>query len=115
LKIIATPYRKGGHVAKTPKAFLPIIAQLEELHDKDFVHGDIRAFNTVFGENPDEGWLIDFDFGGKAEETRYPKGYRTVLVDGTRYGESEEYIMKWHDWYALTRLIFHVHELVPPA
>jgi hypothetical protein len=65
LLIIAAPYRHGGHVAKQPKSFLPIISHLEELHEKGFVHGDIRAFNTVFGvqdkdnDNDKEGWLID--------------------------------------------------------
>jgi hypothetical protein len=136
LLVIATPYRPGGHVAERPKAFLPIIDQLEKLHENGFVHGDIRAFNTVFGksktpEQPSEsknetmeqlsvpdpkGWLIDFDFGGKLETTRYPKGYRTELVDGDRLVEEDEsIILKWHDWYALGRLIFEVHKLVLTA
>jgi hypothetical protein len=33
LLIIAAPYRPGGHVAKRPEAFLPIISQLETLHE----------------------------------------------------------------------------------
>jgi RIO-like serine/threonine protein kinase len=71
--VIATPCRRGGHVAKKPKAFLPIIDQLEKLHKMDFVHGDIRAFNTVFGEQEDQGWLVNFDFGGEPGIRRYPK------------------------------------------
>jgi hypothetical protein len=117
LLVIATPYRPGGHVAKKPRAFLPIIGQLEKLHKVDFVHGDIRAFNTVFGEQEEQGWLIDFDFGGKlGTGTRYPKGYRNKLDDGDRIGDGEDQseILKWHDWYALCRLIFEVHELDPP-
>jgi len=84
LLIIATPYRDGGHVAKSAKVFLPVIAQLELLHKKRFVHGDIRAFNTVFGEQDNEGWLIDFDFGGQIGATCYPDGYRRNLDDGVR-------------------------------
>eukprot|EP00980_Cylindrotheca_fusiformis_P027135 scaffold19006_cov75-Cylindrotheca_fusiformis.AAC.1 len=49
LLIIAVPYRHGSHVAKKPKDFVPIINQVRELHKAGFVHGDIRAFNTVFG------------------------------------------------------------------
>ena len=113
LEIIATPYRKGRHEAKSPKAFLPIIAQLEELHEKGFVHGDIRAFNTVFGESEEEGWLIDFDFGGRAGKTVYPKGYRDALVDGHRLGESEKEITKWHDWHALTQLCLQSIGFIP--
>lgn len=114
LLIIATAYRPGGHVAKTAKGFLPIIDQLELLHKKDFVHGDIRAFNTVFGEQDSEGWLIDFDFGGQAGKTCYPDGYRQDLADGNRIGSEKEKIEKWHDWYALGQLIFNVHNIKKP-
>lgn len=114
LLIIATPYRVGGHVAKSAKVFLPVIAQLELLHRKGFVHGDIRAFNTVFGEQDDEGWLIDFDFGGQIGATYYPDGYRRNLDDGTRIGCEKAIIEKWHDWYALGKLIFTVHNINLP-
>lgn len=118
LLLIASPYRAGGHVAKKPKEFLPIIAQLEALHEKGFVHGDIRAFNTVFGEQEGQGYLIDFDFGGKPG-SRYPKGYRTTLPDGMRLGigedgHSDNRISQQHDWYALGRLIFAIHDVSPP-
>jgi hypothetical protein len=63
-----------------------------------------------------QGWLIDFDFGGKFGTTTYPKGYRNNLEDGDRLvdGEHEEEIQEWHDWYALGRLIFEIHVLHPP-
>jgi hypothetical protein len=60
LLIIDTPYRPGGHVANSPKAFLPIINALQDLHERGYVHGDIRAFNTVFGANETTGCLICF-------------------------------------------------------
>lgn len=50
LLIIAVPYRKGDHIAKTARAFLPIIDHLQKLHKGGFAHVDIRAFNTVFGK-----------------------------------------------------------------
>lgn len=78
------------------------------------MHGDIRAFNTVFGEQDNEGWLIDFDFGGQIGATQYPDGYRRNLDDGERIGEEKEKIEKWHDWYALGRLIFTVHKIKVP-
>ena len=118
LLIIAVPYRHGCHVAKKPGAFMPIIDQLEELHKKKFVHGDIRAFNTVFGEQENAGWLIDFDFGGKLGSTCYPRGYRGSLADGQRLGDGDDEaaneVPQWHDWYALGRLIFVVHEMSEP-
>lgn len=114
-KIISTPYRDGGHLAKSFGAFLPIIEQLEKLHEAGFVHGDIRAFNTVFGLNETEGWLIDFDFGGKITNSpKYPPGYRSTLDDGRRRGSEKGVITKWHDWYALFYLIFEVHSMRAP-
>eukprot|EP00980_Cylindrotheca_fusiformis_P020224 scaffold7312_cov97-Cylindrotheca_fusiformis.AAC.3 len=90
LLIIAVPYRRGSHVATSPGAFLPIIDQLGSLHKEGFVHGDIRAFNTVFGEKKSEGWLIDFDFGGKVDQANHPKGHRAGLVDGLRLGHGDD-------------------------
>jgi RIO-like serine/threonine protein kinase len=58
LIIATTPFRDGKHAANTPSAFLPIINQLMLLHEKGFVHGDIRAFNTVFG-NEDGDRMLD--------------------------------------------------------
>ena len=114
VQVIAMSYRPGVHEAKKPRAFLPIIAQLEELHSKGYVHGDIRGFNTVFTEQGDKGWLIDFDFGGKSGERCYPKGYRQVLADGQRLADDESKILQWQDWYALGRLIFSIHTILKP-
>ncbi|CAB9515909.1 unknown protein [Seminavis robusta] len=111
LLIIAVPFRTGGHQAKQPAAFVPIIQQLQELHKKGFVHGDIRACNIVFGEDPKEGWLIDFDFdfGGEAGVVKYPNGYKQTLDDGRRIGEEGNEIKKVDDWYGLGQLIFDLH------
>ena len=112
VQVIVTPYRPGTHVAKKPTSFLPIIDDLKSLHDEGFVHGDIRGFNTVFDEN--SGCFIDFDFGGKAGKAQHPKGYREALLDGKRLMDESGIIQKWHDWYALGRLIFEVYEIKPP-
>ena len=115
LRVIVTPFRPGCHYAKEPKSFLPIIEELQKLRNTGYVHGDIRGFNTVFGEDSREGYLIDFDFGGEAGKRVYPKGYRTSLDDGTRIGEEAESIEIWHDWFALGHLIFGVHTLDWPV
>ena len=95
---------------------MPIIKALEKLHKDGFVHGDIRGFNTVFSENEGEGWLIDFDFGGREGKTTtvIPSGYKFLLADGMRRGKGEERVEKWHDWYALGQLIFYCHSFDPP-
>ena len=103
VQVITIPYQPGIHEAKNPRAFLPIIAQLEELHSKGYVHGDIQAFNTVFTEQGDKGWLIDFDFGGESGKRCYPNGYCEILIDGQCLvgNNDESNMLQWHDWYAL--------------
>lgn len=118
LRIIAIPYKKGGHVATKPTHFIPVIDQLKELHAAGFVHGDIRAFNTVVSDQADQGGLIDFDFSGIPGHA-YPQGYVQCLPDGRRLGNGKDKgihdkLRYWHDWYALGKLIFAVHVLKPP-
>ena len=125
--VISIPYRKGIHYAKRPRSFLPIIDQLQKLHKAGYVHGDIRAFNTVFGEKEDgPGYLIDFDFSDVPNSV-YPEGYNRDLPDGDRIGvgysgalpddqktHKNEQMQTWHDWYALGKLMFAVHRIQIP-
>ncbi|KAG7337538.1 hypothetical protein IV203_014651 [Nitzschia inconspicua] len=67
--------------------------ELQALHEAGFVHGDIRAYNTV-SKDANEGWLVDFDFGGKSGEQTYPKGYRRNLDDGIQMGTEDGVITK---------------------
>jgi hypothetical protein len=79
-------------------------------------NGDIRGFNTVFSDTPDNCRLIDFDFGGAATTPiKYPEGYRPALLDGSRVGKGGKVIEKWHDWFALAYLLFHLHILADPV
>ncbi|CAB9521949.1 expressed unknown protein [Seminavis robusta] len=110
LQVLSIPYRKGRHYAKKLSDFLPVVDKLEKLHKCGYVHGDIRAFNVVFGDDKDEGWLIDFDYGGKVGDVKYPSGYKKALADGDRIGEQEEPIKVWHDWHALATLMFQIHQ-----
>ena len=115
LLIISTPFREGVHVAQHPIDFLPIIEHLESIHKAGYVHGDIRACNTAFPKTEGgPGYLIDFDFSGKAGKVYYPSGYVRNLDDGNRFGTQGQLIEKWHDWYALGRLIFDVHNIPKP-
>jgi hypothetical protein len=79
------------------------------MHEEGYVHGDIRCFNIVFGKG-----LIDFDFGGRIENAKYPPGYQAILGDGRRLGSAGETITKWHDWYALIDVIFVIHRFKYP-
>ena len=68
----------------------------------------------MFNEEDSQGYLIDFDYGGRKNEAWYPKGYHWELKDGHHLGSKGNYIEMWHDWYALGQLIFVVHKLKPP-
>ena len=124
VKFMETEFTVGTHCASRPTHFLPIIDHVQFLHNQGFVHGDIRAYNTVFVD--DEGdikdsqsRLIDLDFGGKAGEATYPKGYKRDLTDGDRIGngdpDSANHVLQMrHDWYAFGRLVYSVHHFNPP-
>ena len=115
IQVVSTPYREGTHVAMRPKHFLPIIAQLQDLHGSGFVHGNIRAFNTVFSNIVDfPAYLIGFDLGGQNGEVTYPKEYQGLLGDGWSIGGGGKPILKWHDWYAMGILFFGIHRIVRP-
>ena len=64
LLVISTPFVEGRHWAVSPSEFRPLVAQLESLHGKGYVHGDIRCFNIAFGPNQGSR-LFDFDLGGR--------------------------------------------------
>lgn len=136
LLVIAAPYYDGVHFATKPSHFLPIINSLEQLHQKGIVHGDIRAYNMVLkydvsttGEtvaagrtstgndnlthvNSCEGWLIDFDFGGKHDVVTYPIGYKHSLPDGERPGMPGNKITILDDWQSLIRLILYMYDMM---
>lgn len=47
-------------------------SKLTDLHQMDFVHGDVRDANVMVRKDR-LGWkLVDFDWSGKIGEVRYP-------------------------------------------
>jgi hypothetical protein len=113
LQIIETPFKDGEHVCTSPAQAVSLIQDLRTLHRNGCSHGDIRAFNCVFSDTGSH--LIDFDFGGR--KVTYPKGYQTFLEDGRRIPNSvlkrDRAIHKWHDVYALVKLLLELHEVTP--
>ena len=112
LLIISLPYKKGTHRVTKPTDFIRIIKQLAKLHGHGLVHGDIRGFNVLYGE---EGGLIDFDLSGREGEGTYPQGYQQALKDGFRLGlggdgdHPDNKLQFRHDWFAFGKLIFSLH------
>ena len=91
--------------------------------------GQIHVYNMILDYadcQKCDGWLIDFDFGGKIvienglgnnvgnkehQNPKYPEGYYRRLPDGFRRGNEGEYITFDDDWYALGKVIMESHEL----
>lgn len=102
--VLSVPFREGTHVATKLSQFVPILDHLLHLHNHGMVHGDIRAYNMIFGcDQQSKSWLIDLDFGGKHGNVSYPLGYRSLLPDGTRVVPNGKRppIEKSHDYLAL--------------
>ena len=107
--VIAVPFRKGSHICKTIDQAIDMVKWLQNMHDKGYVHGDIRAFNLVFSRT--RSVPIDFDFGGQEGEVRFPRGYQTLLDDGNRTGcEAGNLIARKHDCKALNHVLTSLHE-----
>lgn len=49
-----------------------IRSRLTELHQENFVHGDVRDANVMVKRDRLEWKLVDFDWSGKIGEVRYP-------------------------------------------
>jgi serine/threonine protein kinase len=118
LQIIETPFEEGVHVCTSAFQAISLIQELKSLHQKGFSHGDIRAYNCVFSDTGSGSHLIDFDFGGRAGKVTYPEGYHTLLADGKRIPETVledegRAIQKWHDVYALVKLLLELHKVMP--
>ena len=48
---------------------------LNDVHQKGYVHSDIRVQNILLCNDGLNAYLIDFDLAGK-EDTEYPSGYQ---------------------------------------
>ena len=66
-----------GETMVDPSSALPKDAReqiknaIQKLHDAKFVFGDLRSPNVMFSK--DKAFLIDFDWAGEENETRYPR------------------------------------------
>lgn len=115
LVILVTKHHEGRHWTESFSECVGVVQNLKTFHMDGYVHGDIRAFNIIFGANE----LIDYDFAGKVNQAegtpKYPFGYKQILRDGTRFGVEGRPITMYDDWYSLLMVLTHVHKIVPIA
>lgn len=82
-----SPYSKGNHSPTNLCQFRGIIAMLNNLHSKGYVHGDIRLSNLVFDNTGNSGYLIDYDLSREmSPNSVYPPGY---LEDKIRHDHAK--------------------------
>ena len=77
-----------------PSAKEEVARALKFLHDKDYAFGDLRRQNVMITRN--EVKLIDFDWAGKENETRYPL-LASRAITGPLGVEGRSLIKKSHD------------------
>lgn len=65
-------YIEGDHKSRNISSFLGVCNSLKKLHEKKFVHSDVRINNIIFSSETSR--LIDYDLA-QAEGTLYPANY----------------------------------------
>eukprot|EP00003_Mantamonas_plastica_P027105 TRINITY_DN571_c0_g2_i1.p1 TRINITY_DN571_c0_g2~~TRINITY_DN571_c0_g2_i1.p1 ORF type:complete len:361 (+),score=97.85 TRINITY_DN571_c0_g2_i1:844-1926(+) len=83
----------------TMEQFGRIVHQVYVLHGLEYVHGDVRLLNMVFGGET-TAVLIDWDFGGEVGACKYPPDLGNNIArsnDAKPKGE----VKKEHDLYGL--------------
>ena len=61
------------------KKYAGVAKDLYEVHQLEYIHGDVRRENIIFRETNDKSYLIDFDLARK-EGSYYPSGYNAFPV-----------------------------------
>jgi hypothetical protein len=111
LQVLCVPYLPGHHKGTKGVQGRRLANALNKLHSAGLVHGDIRGYNTINGV--DDSYLIDFDFGGKANTVKYPPEYNYKLPDGERVQKCCHTVLisPADDVYALRQWLLFFNEL----
>ena len=103
--VVKYPYIEGNHNPQSLQQFRGVLDILQKIHERGYVHGDIRPPNIIFAPDGLKSYLIDFDLARK--DGFYPPGYYfsdTVRHEDARAGLEME---KVHDLHALRVIIQH--------
>jgi serine/threonine protein kinase len=107
LQIVRYPKIEGFHTTKTVAHFVHACEHLNSIHESNYVHGDIREANIVFGsdEKTAAATIIDFDWTRKVGDK-----YAVQLLevnDGKRHVNAKaDFSMEYeHDWFAFASVM----------
>ena len=102
LTVLRYRYISGNHEPQKVGEFRGVIKILTKLHDRGYVHSDVRAQNIVFNGN--DSVLIDYDLIAKVG-TVYPQGYNNKFKERHPDAASGWKRMKSHDIHSLLVLM----------
>ena len=111
--LLQYPYFTGSHTPTALNQFSGIVRMLHTLHDRGYVHADVRGCNIVFSSSPPNSWLSDFDLA-QAEGTLYPQGYIHHKKERHPNAIEGQRMSKLHDRYDLA-LVMQTVQLQPSA
>eukprot|EP01034_Spumella_vulgaris_P023626 gene23626-29865_t len=114
LTLIKYPLVEGDHVAQFSTDFIGVLRHLNQVHEENYVHMDIKAANMVFNHNDGtKSQLIDFDYSGFEDVVTYPSRYNPSIEDGERHRDATRHQrgFKSHDLFSLA----HVMLLFQPS
>jgi hypothetical protein len=106
LQIICYDKVPGVHYPTYIEHILQVVCKIQKLHSNNIVHGDIRLANIVFSESNDAhitSTIIDFDYSGVENESRYSSRFNTNIPDGCRHETAiaDAPLKKEHDIFAI--------------
>ena len=98
IAILRYDYIEGNHQPPNLRAIVDVIKNLNRIHTKGFVHGDIRVTNIVYGYN--SGTIIDCDFAAP-EGSKYPDYYSADVPERAKGATRHAVMRKHHDRVSL--------------
>ena len=102
-QILEYPYISGEHTLQTTIQAGMAVSKLQEFHDKNLVHGDIRSVNMIVSESTVT--FIDVDLTAKEGE-KYPSTYNHANIpERHRDAVANSSMQKVHDRFALCIII----------
>ena len=93
-----------GNYPRNLKHFTGVLNCLQRLHQKGYIHGDVREQNIIFAK--EDSFLIDFDLARKeSRESVYPSGYISTHPERHPNAKPQCIMKKEHDVFAIQKVM----------
>jgi hypothetical protein len=108
IQFLEYKFLEGSMFPKSAHQFGVLCKQISKLHERSYVHGDIRFANFVFGEDKDDVHIIDFDYAGCHNVKKYPPGYNWDLMERKECPWKGKALLIEHDRFSLRECFKHI-------